>query len=262
MKLNKWLALILVFAMLSALIACGSDAKDEPTTEPTTTEAPTTTEEPTTEAPTTEPTTESTTEAPSELVIDSEIVGNWNFPLPCADLMEQSLLNAGVECDIADDMALLIKLTYNADGTYSMAADADSAKAMVDEMLRAMSGMMADLLYEEFTKQQGWDKATTDAQLAAQGLTMDSLVEQSLAQVDTSSLDFSTTITSKAFYIVEGNVFYTAASMEDLLAGKYVDSTEFVIDGDQMQFLSCELFNEDATSLEDLVAFPLTLTRD
>ena len=41
MKLNKWLALILVFAMLSALIACGSDAKkDEPTTEPTTTEAP------------------------------------------------------------------------------------------------------------------------------------------------------------------------------------------------------------------------------
>lgn len=66
MKLNKWLALILVFAMLSALIACGSDAKkDEPTTEPTTTEAPTT-ETPTTESAATE----------EKKAVRGEIIGN------------------------------------------------------------------------------------------------------------------------------------------------------------------------------------------
>ncbi len=264
MKFRKMLALLLVFVMLSALIACGSDAKKEdPTTEAPTTVAPTT-EAPTTEAPTTEAptTTEPTTEAPTELVIDSEIIGTWRYDMPFAEMMEQALLISGFECDVADDTVLAMTLTFNEDGTCVAKADEESAKAMLNEMLRAMSTVMGDMLYAEFERQQGWDKATTDAQLEAQGMTMASLVEQSMAQVDTSSFDISSSFESESYYMVEGDTYYAAPTVEDLLAGKYTESMQFVIDGDQMQFLDCEIYNEDAASLEDLVTFPITLTRE
>lgn len=202
-----------------------------------------------------------TEEAPTELHITSDIVGTWCYDMPCAELMEQALLITGFECDVADDIVLKMTLTFNEDGTCIAKADEESAKAILEEMLRAMSTVMDDLLYAEFEKQQGWDKATTDAQLAAQGLTMESLVEQSLAQADTSSLDISTSFESESYYLVEGDVYYNASTVEDLLAGKYTESMQFVINGDQMQFLACELYNEDAVSLEEFVSFPITLTR-
>lgn len=205
---------------------------------------------------------EAATNPETERLAGHEIIGTWRYDMPFAEMMEQALLITGFECDVADDTVLEMTLTFNEDGTCVAKADAESAKAMLEEMLRAMSTVMGDMLYAEFEKQQGWDKATTDAQLEAQGLTMAALVEQSMAQVDTSSFDISSSFESESYYMVEGDVYYTASTMEDLLAGKYTESMQFVIDGDQMQFLDCELYNEDAVSLEELVTFPITLTRE
>ncbi len=136
MKLRKWMALLLVFAMLSALIACGSDSeKETPTTEAPTTEAPTT-EAPTTEAPTTEaPTTEApTTEAPTTEAPTTEA--------PTTEATEGAPILSIVDGNTYINEALGYALVLGEEWTV-----ADEAG------LAQMAGLTADLLNDETARE-------------------------------------------------------------------------------------------------------------
>ena len=157
--MKKYLALLLVFALL--LTGCGK--KEEPVTEPST-------EAPTTEA-TTEPTTEATesTTAPTETIdvasldypYDAEqaapIVGSWTYT------MEMTGADMGLE-DFGTSLSLPMVFTFGEDGILTMSISEEEAQASVDAFFDAFETYLVDTMYAQFAD-QGMDGAALHLQV-------------------------------------------------------------------------------------------------
>jgi len=106
------------------------------------------------------------TSAPEEEPNDAEmILGTWKADLDIADEIKNSItpeeLEEINEIFSLDTFNITLLITFNDDGTYSMAVDEASVQVTVDEMMKGMEEYIVD---------------TFDAELAESGLTLDMLL--------------------------------------------------------------------------------------
>jgi hypothetical protein len=124
---------------------------------------------------------------------DAGIVGTWKYNLDFKKFTE--IAGESGELDsieelgdsfkqIFDGLNLVIVLDLKSDGTYSFYWDENAARTAVDSMMSRMGEVMPTVFAEIY----GMSVEEISALLEANGTTMDDLVAQSLASVDTEEM--------------------------------------------------------------------------
>ncbi len=188
-----------------------------------------------------------------------ELYGSWITEVPAAERVEQSLAQFGITYDIADDLMMTYEFRYDEDGTVTVSIEGESAKELAAVQVEALRAGLPEMLYGQYAAEAGLDRAATDALLAAQGLTMESLVETSLSQIDFLA-QYSSMSVTQYYCVAEGKLCY-AASAVDLTAGNYDMTVEPERKGDTL--ILSNAFDKDGNPFEGngVVKYPLTLTR-
>ena len=106
-----------------------------------------------------------------------DLYGSWVTDVPAAERVEQSLAQFGITYDIADDLMMTYEFRYDEDGTVTVSVEGESAKELAAVQVEALRAGLPEMLYNQYQTEANMDRAATDAMLAAQGLTMESLVE-------------------------------------------------------------------------------------
>lgn len=190
-----------------------------------------------------------------------DLYGSWVTDVPAAQRVEQSLAQFGITYDIADDLMMTYEFRYNEDGTVTVSVEGESAKELAAVQVEALREGLPEMLYEQYLTEANMDRAATDAMLAAQGLTMESLVEISLSQIDFEAQYTSASMSVTQHYCVkDGRVCY-AASAVDLANGCYDMSVEAERKGDTL--ILSNAVDKDGNAFEGngVVKYPLTLKR-
>ncbi len=190
-----------------------------------------------------------------------DLYGSWVTDVPAAQRVEQSLAQFGITYDIADDLMMTYEFRYNEDGTVTVSVEGESAKELAAVQVEALRAGLPEMLYNQYQTEANMDRAATDAMLAAQGLTMESLVEISLGQIDFEAQYTSASMSVTQYYCVkDGRVCY-AASAVDLTNGYYDMSVEAERKGDTL--ILSNAVDKDGNAFEGngVVKYPLTLRR-
>ena len=190
-----------------------------------------------------------------------DLYGSWVTDVPAAEQIEQSLSQFGITYDIADDLMMTYEFRYNEDGTVTVCVEGESAREMAAVQVEALRAGLPDMLYNRYQTQSNMDRAATDAMLAAQGLTMESLVEISLSQIDFEAQYTSQSMFLSQYYCVEDGKICYAASPLDLATGSYDMTVEPQRKGNTL--ILSNAFDKDGNPFEGngVVKYPLTLTR-
>lgn len=190
-----------------------------------------------------------------------DLYGSWLTDIPAAEQIEASLSQFGITYDVADDLVMTYEFCYGEDGTLTVFVEQESAKELAAVQVEALRAGLPDMVYTQYQTEANLTREETDAMLAAQGLTMETLVEASLSQVDFEAQYSSETTTILQYYCVENGKLCYAASPIDLAAGNYDMTVEPRISGNAL-ILSNALDKDGVPYLGNgVIKYPLTLTR-
>ena len=111
---------------------------------------------------------------------DDALLGTWeaSIELPDLDELNQELASAGLgEYIKLDSFAVVVRFTFNKDGTYSRAVDVDALTASVEDLKTKMKdGLTA--FAEDAIAAQGLEGVTVDDIFAALGTSLDEMMEE------------------------------------------------------------------------------------
>ncbi len=188
-----------------------------------------------------------------------DLYGSWVTDVPAAERVEQSLAQFGIIYDIADDLMMTYEFRYDEDGTVTVCVEQESAKELAAVQVEALRAGLPEMLYNQYQTEANMDRAATDALLASQGLTMESLVEISLSQIDFVA-QYSSMSVIQYYCVKDGKLCYAASSV-DLATGSYDMTVEPERKGETL--ILSNAFDKDGNSFEGngVVKYPLTLTR-
>lgn len=111
---------------------------------------------------------------------EESIVGTWETEVDISEMLADVVSEAvgsTPEVFAFEDLKITLVITFNEEGTYEMSCDEASAQEMFDELMDQMPAIMTAYL-EELLQGTG---VTVDQALAAQGTTMEELIEQSFS---------------------------------------------------------------------------------
>lgn len=109
---------------------------------------------------------------------DNALVGTWETSIEMADQMNQQFTAAGLGDYIKlDSFAVVVRFTFNEDGTYSSAADVDALDAPMEAMKTTIKdGLIA--YAEDMIASEGLEGVTADDVFAAAGTSLDEMMEE------------------------------------------------------------------------------------
>ncbi len=190
-----------------------------------------------------------------------DLYGIWVTDVPAAERVELSLAQFGITYDIPDDLQMTYQFEYKADGTVTVSVEKESARKIAAVEVEALRAGLPDLLYAQYQAEANLSREETDAMLAAQGLTMESLVDLALEQTDFEAQYTSESMTYTQYYSVKDGILCYALSKADLDAGNYDMTVEPTISGTTMVLANA--FDGDGCPFEgnSVVKYPLTLTK-
>ena len=190
-----------------------------------------------------------------------ELYGCWLTSVPAAEQVELSLAQFGITYDIPDDLQMTYQFEYKDDGTVTVSVEESSAKAIAAVEIEAMRAGLPELLYNQYLTEAGMSREETDALLASQGLTMETLVDLALEEVDFESQYSSASMVYTQYYRVNKGILCFAVSAVDLEAGNYDMTVEPRISGNTLVLSNA--FDGDGCPFEGSgsIKYPLTLTR-
>ncbi len=190
-----------------------------------------------------------------------DLYGSWLTDVPAAEQVEHSLAEFGITYDIADDLVMTYEFRYNEDGTVTVCVESESAKEIAAVQVEALRAGLPDMLYNRYQRESNMDREATDAMLAEQGLTMESLVDISLARIDFEAQYTSESMTLTQYYCVEDEKICYASSPIDLATGSYDMTVEADRKGNTL--ILSNAFDKDGNPFagNGVVKYPLTLTR-
>ena len=113
-----------------------------------------------------------------------DLYGSWLTDVPAAEQVEHSLADFGITYDIPDDLVMTYEFRYAEDGTVTVCVESGSAKELAAVQVEALRTGLPEMLYKQYETEANMDRTATDAMLESQGLTMETLVEMALAQID------------------------------------------------------------------------------
>ena len=109
---------------------------------------------------------------------DDAIVGTWEASMEMADQMNQQFTAAGLGDYIKlDSFAVVVRFTFDKDGTYSSAADVDALTAPMEAMKTTIrDGLIA--YAEDVIAAEGLEDVTAEDVFAAAGTSLDEMMEE------------------------------------------------------------------------------------
>ena len=160
----------------------------------------------------------STTEAPKPLTI----VGTWRYTID----FEQALASSGESADLSalgamgegfadlfKGLSMVVVLDLREDGTFTFSFDEASVKAAVDGMISKMGEILPSLI----ASMSGMSEEEFMAALAEAGMTMEDLIQQSMAQVNTEDITKELQASSKegTYRYQDGKLYLTGKDEEE-----------------------------------------------
>lgn len=190
-----------------------------------------------------------------------DLYGSWVTNVPAAERIEFSLAQFGITYDIDDSLQMTYEFCYKEDGTLTVCLEQESIKTIAAVQVEALRAGLPEMLYTQYQTTANLSREETDAMLAAEGLTMETLVELSLAQIDFEEQLSSESLLISQYYCVKDGVICYAASSVDLQAGNYDMTVEPHLNGDTLVLSNA--IDRDGNPFEGtgVVKYPLTLTR-
>ncbi len=152
---------------------------------------------------------------------EKSLHGIWLTDVPAAEQVEQSLAQFGIDYDIPDDLMMTYQFEYRADGTVTVSVDPESARKIADAEMDALRAGLPEILYDQYLTEANLSREETDAILAQQGMTMASLVDMALQQMDLEGQFTNDSMTYTQYYCVKDGKLCYAVSPVDLQAGNY-----------------------------------------
>lgn len=190
-----------------------------------------------------------------------DLYGSWVTSVPTADRIEQALHQFGIAYDVPDDLQMTYEFCYKEDGTVTVCVENESAKEIVAVQIEAFRTGLPELLYSQYQEEANLSREETDAMLAAEGLTMETLVEMSLAQLDLENQVTSESTIITQYYCIKDGILCYASTSVDLDSGNYDMTVEPHITGDTMVLSNAADSEGNPYEGSGIVKYPLTLTR-
>lgn len=190
-----------------------------------------------------------------------DLYGSWLTDVPAAEQVEHSLADFGITYDIPDDLVMTYEFRYAEDGTVTVCVESGSAKELAAVQVEALRAGLPEMLYKQYETEANMDRAATDAMLESQGLTMETLVEMALAQIDFEAQYTSAAMTVTQYYCVDdGRICYATAPM-DLVTGSYDMTVEPERKGDTLVLSNAMDKDGNPFAGNGVIKYPLTLRR-
>ncbi len=184
----------------------------------------------------------------------SKFVGTWEATVDLSDALTDEL--AGEE--LADymnieDFAIVLRFTFEKDGTYEMAVDEDSVEDAFDALKDQLSAGLVSYM-EDIIEANGLDM-TVDEAFEAAGIDMDALLEEAF----TSDMldDMVDEFVTEGEYEVKDGKLYTYDEGEELDEDEYIT---YEFDGDELLLKKVVTDDEEAEEAAELL-FPMTLEK-
>lgn len=192
---------------------------------------------------------------------ESDLYGSWLTHVPAAQQVEQALAQFGISYDIDDDLQMTYEFQYKEDGTVTVSVEKESAREIAAVEIEALRAGFPELLYAQYQTEHNMNREETDAMLASQGMTMESLVELSLSNFNFEEQFTSQSMTLTQYYCLKDGLLCYASTPVDLANGSYDMTVEPSMEGDTL-ILSNALDSEGVPfEGSGAVKYPLTLTR-
>lgn len=192
---------------------------------------------------------------------EQSLYGVWLTDVPAAEQVERSLAQFGITYDIPDDLKMTYRFEFSPDGTVTVSVDPESARLIAAAEVEALRAGLPELLYNQYLQSAGMSREETDAMLASQGLTMETLVDLSLEQTDFEAQYTSESMTYTQYYCVKNGILCYAVSLVDLNAGNYDMTVEPRISGNTLVLSNA--FDSDGNPFtgSGAIQYPMTLRR-
>lgn len=190
-----------------------------------------------------------------------DLLGIWLTDVPAAERVELSLAQFGITHDIPDDLKMTYQFEFKSDGTVTVSVEKESAREIAAVEIAALRAGLPELLYTQYQTTANMSREETDAMLAAQGLTMETLVDLALEQTDFEAQYTSESMTYTQYYALKDGVLCFAVSKVDLDAGNYDMTVEPEISGNTLVLANA--FDSDGHPFEgnSVIKYPLTLIK-
>ena len=228
--LKRLFCIVMALTMVLCLVACGSTEEEEDTGRRGKNKE--TTEEVTAD-------TEEVEETKSE---EAALVGEWEAEIDMSDYMSDALYYAyGLELDV-EDYIVVMTIEFDEDGTYK--SDIDASKA--EEAAIKMVDDMWPMLIEMYAELMGVSEAEVEAQLAAEGVSKESTLEEMDLQ---GAMDEAFENYAKGKWVLDGNELYMAKKNPER-----AEPIEIELDDDTMSFVG-----GDFTGVSDMDEYLLPI---
>ncbi len=190
-----------------------------------------------------------------------DLLGIWLTDVPAAERVELSLAQFGITHDIPDDLKMTYQFEFKSDGTVTVSVEKESAREIAAVEVAALRAGLPELLYTQYQTTANMSREETDAMLAAQGLTMETLVDLALEQTDFEAQYTSESMTYTQHYALKDGVLCFAVSKVDLDAGNYDMTVEPEISGNTLVLANA--FDSDGHPFEgnSVIKYPLALIK-
>lgn len=185
-----------------------------------------------------------------------KFIGTWECDMDMTELMNKEFAQDEETGKYfkAEDFSILMIMTFNEDGTYSMSADDDSVKAAF-ESLKAMMKTGLEKYLTDMMAAQGVSMSI-DEILALSGTTMDDMLEDALSE-DTIDELIEDMVEEGNFAVKDGKLFLSDGKEHTVDENVY---QTYEISGDTLTLL--ESFGEEDADEDDMAAlYPLVFKK-
>ncbi|MBR6826250.1 MAG: hypothetical protein IKM59_06850 [Oscillospiraceae bacterium] len=152
---------------------------------------------------------------------EGDLYGSWLTEIPAEEHVEQNLAQIGITYDAPHDLTMAYEFTFKEDGTVTVRIERESAKKLAAIQENAVREGMPELMYTRYETEGGLSREEADAMLADQGLTMETMVEMTLEQINFEGRYTSEEMTVTQYYCLQDGILCYASTEEALHSGTY-----------------------------------------
>ncbi len=197
-----------------------------------------------------------------ELLVLDPIVGTWVTDIDMSAMVTE-LLAAELGTELKSDVTLVMPAIFEFDDdmTYRLSIDEEAFADNFNVFLESIKEPMAEIVYASL-EAQGISREDADAMFAAQGYTMDQLLDESLSELDGQALVAAMELDAdQGSFFMEGGKLWTWDTDGEMDEAEY---TVYTIEGDTMTFTEVvgDASNSDLAEFQEYGLLPMVLTRD
>ena len=202
----------------------------------------------------------------SNTLTEEKLKGTWSFDLGMSTIMEVAGDSLGAAMgmgditpyldSIPDDLALSVYMVFDGEGNLSAMIKKQEINDFYTGVINAV--LTEDTMYAIF-EAQGMDKETVDTALAAQGMSLSSLI--SMTKLQLSGMDFTETMSGASGATVKGDYLVMETVDTYTIDGNKVTSEDTVFEYDGTNLVINEITSENENTAMFVKMLPITIKK-